>query len=100
MSKDAVRILTPRNVQIYEMRVCQKKTFIEIAKSFNLSNARVMQLYKKVKKFNDSRWYRKSWLKHYKGRVFDPDGLGEVNETWTAEDQYEEMKWEQNGKSL
>lgn len=80
---------TIRNKEMYFNRVWKKRTYSDIGKEFGVTPARVRQI---VDGLNRQNYWKLKRKKLRNGKIFDPDGINEINETWTPEQQYEEIE--------
>jgi AraC-like DNA-binding protein len=80
-----------RGLKIYIDKTQHKKTFVQIAKELGLSAGYVSGLFagaeRKIKRDRSREEARKQ-----RGIIIDPDGIGEYQQTYTAEDQYKEIE--------
>lgn len=80
---------TLRNKEMYFNRVWKKRTYSDIGKEFGVTPARVREV---VKGLNRQNYWKSKREMSRNGKIFDPDGIKEINETWTPEQQYEEIE--------
>jgi transposase-like protein len=68
-----------------------KTTYAEVGKKFGISGDRVSQIVGRTTRQVRIWWIQVERKTFPDGVLLDPDGIGEVNEEWTPERQYEEM---------
>lgn len=90
LTKEQLRTFMLRRRAIAECAM-KKEKYVSIGKKFGISGDRVARIVASWRLHEMAWWYRVE-KKFPDGQIVDPDGVGEYQQTYTAEDQYKEIE--------
>ena len=76
-----------RNDLMYIQRVYDKRTYRSIGEEHDVSTDRVCMIVKKIEKRHRHWWWNLGSAYYWVQPLTDPDGIGEFEDEWTAEEQ-------------